>query len=517
MTPGQDEYSRRQFLTWLGGVTLAAPILNTALSSKPAWASQDITVLTGATVIDGTGAPARGNHSVILIGERIAWVGPTVQMPPPAPEATVIDMTGKYVLPGLFDMHTHFGDDEWVFVPLYIANGVTTIREMWGFPTMHAVRHKIEIGQLLGPHYFIASNIVDGAHSIWAPDATQVVTEEDGRQAARDAVDGGADFIKVYAYLLEEAYYGLVDEAAKLGIPFAGHAAIRFSYRKQMEARQRSFEHLDSLSIATSDFEHKYLKELNATPIDPNNPRGYIRPFRILERQGSLNHNAGKAAALFERMVHLDTWQCPTLRVNKVFQSPPETFADDPRLKYMYPGFVEYWANILQAVQWTPERTAQQAAFFEFKLDLVGRMAAAGVGILGGSDAGNPYVLPGFGAHDELALLVEAGLSPMRALMAQTGDAARFLGEDRDIGTVRAGRFADLLVLNADPLVNISNTQDIHAIFVRGRHITAEERQQMLDDIEAFASQFLTASSTAERSDAAAAMPAARFICQCHG
>ena len=516
MTPPSDEYSRRQFLTWLGGVTLAAPLLNTALTSKRASAAEQVTVLTGATVIDGTGAPAKANHAVVLIGERIAWVGPQEQMPQPAPEATVIDMTGKYVLPGLFDMHTHFGDDEWVFVPSYIANGVTSIREMWGFPTTHAVKHKIEAGELLGPHYFIASNIVDGAHSIWAPDSTQVVTEEDGRQAARDAVAAGADFIKVYAYLLEDAYYGIVDEAAKLGIPYAGHAAMRFSYRKQINAGQRSFEHLDSLSIATSVYEHKYLKELNETPIDPNNPRGFIRPFRLAERDASLNHDPDKAGALFNRMVHMDTWQCPTFRVLKAFlHSHPDTFIDDPRLKYMYPGFVDFWYNALHnnGIQWTPERIAQQTAFFEFKLELVGRMAAAGVGILGGSDVGNPYCLPGFSAHDELAFLVEAGLSPMRALMAQTGDAARFLGQDRNLGTVRAGRFADLLVLNADPLVNISNTTDIHAIFVRGRHINAAERQQMLDDIETIAN---TPFDIAENSGQAA-MAGPRVCGCCHG
>ena len=515
MTPGSNEYSRRQFLTWLGAVTLAAPVLN-ALGSTRALASQDITVLTGATVIDGTGTPARSDHSVVLIGERIAWVGPTAQMPPPAPEAHVIDMAGKYVLPGLLDMHTHFGYDEWVFVPLYIANGVTTVREMWGFPEIHAVRDRIELGQLFGPHFFIASNLIDGAHSFWAPDATQAVTEEDGRQAARTAVDGGADFIKVYAFLLDEAYGGLVDEATRLGIPFAGHAGMRLFYRKQIDAGQRSFEHLDSLSIATSTYEHKYLRTLNDTPIDPSNPRLFIRLFRQLEREGSLTHNAGKAAALFERMVLQDAWQCPTLHVNKVVMSPPETFADDPRVKYIYPGFKQFWDASLRAVTWTPERVAQQAAFFEFKLDLVGRMAAAGVGILGGTDAGNPYVLPGFSAHDELALLVEAGLSPMRALMSMTGDAARYLDQDHDIGTVRTGRYADLLVLNADPIANIGNTQNIHAIFVRGRHITAEDRQQMLDGIEAFTSQFLAASSTAGGSLPAAALPSARGMCACH-
>ena len=149
--------------------------------------------------------------------------------------------------------------------------------------------------------------------------------------------------------------------------------------------------------------------------------------------------------------------------------------------------------------------------YFEFRLGMVRRMAEAGVGILGGTDCDNPYMFAGFGAHDELELMVEAGLSPIRALQTMTGDAARFLGQEDLIGTIRPGRAADLVVLDADPLADIRNTQRIHAIFVRGRMITAAERAQILADVEAAASSpFLSASS------ARAAMPHGG-ACRCHG
>jgi imidazolonepropionase-like amidohydrolase len=509
VSSGRDEYSRRQFLTWLGGVSLV-PLLGPFLSAESAWASGHITVLTGATVIDGTGAPARGDQAVVLVGERIAWVGPRSQLPP-TDGARVIELSGKYVMPGLCDMHTHFGFDELLTIPLHIANGVTSVREMWGFPEIHAVRNRINSGQLLGPHFTIASNIIDGAHSIWAPDATEVVTAEEGRQAARDAKDAGADFIKIYSFLREEAFRGLNDEARRLGIPVAGHAPAPLSVRMLTHAGMRSFEHLYGMPMATSTYEQKYLKQLNDTPVDPANRRAYVRLFLELDRQASLHHNPGKARALYERMARQNAWQSPTLTVNRVLSVPPATFANDPRLKYIPQYVQDSWvAFVNRAAPQTPEQIAQQAAYLEFRLDMVGRMAAAGVGILGGSDTPNPYVFPGFAAHDELALLVEAGLSPMGALLTMTGDAARFLRREADIGTVRMGRYADLIVLDADPLADIRNTQRIHAICVRGRMITAAEREQMLADIEASANfPFATASSLS------VGMPLGR-ACGCH-
>ena len=149
--------------------------------------------------------------------------------------------------------------------------------------------------------------------------------------------------------------------------------------------------------------------------------------------------------------------------------------------------------------------------YFEFRLEMVRRMAEAGVGILGGTDCDNPYTFAGFGAHDELELLVEAGLSPMRALQTMTGDAARFLRQEHLVGTVRPGRAADLLVLDADPLADIRNTQRIHAIFVRGRMITAAERAQILANVEAAANAPFQRTSSLRRRCLTVR------VCGCHG
>ena len=267
MSPHPDEHSRRHFLALMGGVGLT-PLLSTLRSGEFPAPASDVTVLTGATVIDGTGAPARADQTIVLVGDRIASVGGPGPIPPVLGDPR--RRPARQVRhPGPCDMHTHGGTDELFDIPLHIANGVTTVREMWGFPETHAVRDRIESGQLLGPHFTIASNLIDGPNSIWAPFATEVVTAEEGRQAARDAKAADADFIKIYSFLGQEAFGGLRSEARRLRIPVAGHAPARLRVPMLIDAGMRSFEHLYGMPIATSTLEDEYLKQLNETPLDP--------------------------------------------------------------------------------------------------------------------------------------------------------------------------------------------------------------------------------------------------------
>jgi imidazolonepropionase-like amidohydrolase len=474
------------------------------LGSTAEAAMANVMVLTNVTVIDGTGAPARHNVTLVLVGDRIAWIGHAV---PPVTGARVIDLRGKYVVPGLWDMHTHFGFDDKITVPLHIANGVTSVREMWGLPEIRAVRDRIERGELLGPRFTISSSIIDGANSVWAPDSTEVVTAEQARAAVRAAKAEDADFIKIYTYLEREAFFALVDEARRVGLAFAGHHPARLRVREVADAGMRSFEHLYSLPIATSRRENEIQRLLNTTPVDPANPRGYYNYIRELDRQAALAHDPGKADALFARFVRNGTWQSPTLTVLRAIASPADTFTHDPRLKYIDKPTQEYWAaHIKDFAPKTPEEVAQQREFLRFRFGLVSRMERAGVRLIGGTDTPNPYVFPGFAAHDELSLLVQAGLSPMRALQTMTRDAADYLGLERTMGTVSPGKVADLLVLDANPLADITNTQKIHAIVVRGRLITGEQRARILADVE-------TAAAT---TSPAAAADARKLTCACH-
>ena len=284
----------------------------------------------------------------------------------------------------------------------------------------------------------------------------------------RTAEAEGADFVKIYSYLGRDAFAAIVAEARGLGLPVAGHWPYRVPYLEAAATGQRSFEHLFGLSFATSRREAEYLRTLAATPFDPASPRAFFNLARDLERQAAQSYEPAKAQAVFARLARAGSWQSPTLRVNLVMNSPADTFTSDPRLKYMPAWIKEFWATVITAnAPSTPEKIAQYAELSRAQGRLTGAAGRAGVGIIGGTDCLNPYCLPGFGLHDELALLVDSGLSPLRALQTVTRDAARFLGLERTMGTVSAGKVADLVVLDANPLADIRNTQRIHAVVAR--------------------------------------------------
>ncbi|MEW9555274.1 amidohydrolase family protein [Nonomuraea sp. NPDC050783] len=465
--------------------------------ATPAHATDGTGVLAvaGATVIDGTDGPPARDQTIVMAGGLIIWSGPSAQAVVPH-GATVVNARGTFVIPGLWDMHTHMtATDERVYPPLYLAHGVTGIREMWGDPTLYALRTRIEAGALLGPRIVTAGSIVDGVPSVW-PDATQVASPEEGRAAVRATAAEGAEFVKVYSHLGDDIFGAILDEARRHDLPVAGHLPWRVGAGRASDAGMHSMEHLFGLPTAVSAREEEIRRTLAETPIDPADPRRYYDLARELDRQASLSHVPAKAARLFERLARNNTWQSPTLRILSVASSPADTFADDPRLKYVPQDVRAYWRERLgELAPSTPKQIAEQSAFLRYRMDMVAEMHAAGVSIIGGTDTPNPYVFPGSGVHDELALLVRAGLSPGQALRSMTSEAARCLGLQDLVGTLAAGKAADLLVLDADPLRDIRNTQKIRSVVVRGRLLDRRRLDDMLAGVEAAVAAPATAPS----------------------
>ena len=476
---------RREFLSWAArcGVGLAA-----AGAALPATADPiGVTLLRGVTVIDGTGARPRRNASVLIAGERIVAIG-AADLPVP-PRARVLDRPGRYVIPGLWDMHVHGAALETIVPPLCLVNGVTGIREMWGFaPSTYELRDRVARGELLGPRMVVASPIIDGPHSVLFG-SVQVRTEAEARAAVRDAAAAGADFVKVYPFLDRTLLSAIAAESRAVGLRFAGHASDRLSMAEASDLGQRSFEHLYGTTLAVSAREHEFRSRIDSLPLDPADPFAWFAAVREYERQATFSQSSTKVAALAERLRRNGSWQSPTLVTMRVFSSPADTYAGDERMKYL-PGFYEnYWAeSIKKFAPVTPEQITQQLEYFAARLRLVGQLHRHGAGVLLGTDAGNPYTFPGFSLHEELALLVEAGLSPLAAIQAGSRDAARFLGMP-DGGTVQPGRTADLLVLDADPLRDIRNTTRIDTVVTRGRVLTKPDRERMLADVERAAAE----------------------------
>ena len=462
---------------------------------------------THVTVIDATGAPARPDQTVLVDGAVITTIGPSAQVPVPE-GAVVVDLTGKYVIPGLADMHVHSGgadiDDERLAPALYIANGNTTVREMWGRPRLHEWRRRRDAGELLGPRSVIASPLVDGAPALWSDipgeelgmerPVVVATTAAQGRRAVAEAVDGGADFVKVYSRLDREPYFAVLDEAYRRDIPVAGHRSDKFPLADQVESGQRSFEHLFGLWTATSSDPERVEAALARISLEPDFYFGsWFTQVGEVEWDAVGAYSRSAATALFERIVAADVAFCPTLVMHAAIDLPDVVRTDDPLLSYLPPDTPEAWSFLQEQVFHdggrTPEVVARRRALFDHRRAAVAAMEEAGVRLLAGTDNGTPGTLPGFALHDELELLVGAGLTPMRALQTATLEPARFLGREDRAGTVQPGRTADLVVLDADPLHDIRNTTRIHAVMVEGRYVGPAERRELLTTAAAVAAQ----------------------------
>ncbi|WP_439383903.1 amidohydrolase family protein [Amycolatopsis lexingtonensis] len=486
------EANRRDFLRWLataGAGLAAAGIAPAVFAQEAAAAGSDVVVVTGVTVVDGTDGPARPDSAVVLVGDRIAWVGPAADVPRRG-TARVIDGRGRFLVPGLWDMHTHGIEIEDVWPSLFLANGVTGIREMQGYDENRVTRDKIVRGELLGPRVVLGSAIIDGPVSLLGPPVTQVANAEEARAAVRTAAAQGSDFVKVYFYLPRECFTAIADECDRLGLTFAGHWPYRMRQLEAARYGQRSFEHSFGLPIATSSRRDEFLALLDAKPFDPKAPRDFFNLARDLDRQAAQAYDPGTAASHFAGLNAFGTRLTPTFAVNRVISRPADTYAHDPRLKYISQDIRDYWADRLRLfTPVTPEQIAQQEDYFQAQLQLTGEAYRAGVGILGGTDCQNPYVFPGFSLHDELDFLVEAGLTPKRALQTVTRDAAAFLGRAGTVGTIGAGKAADLVLLDADPLADIRAVRRIDTVVTAGRVLDRATRARMLADAEAAASR----------------------------
>ncbi|GAA3470585.1 amidohydrolase family protein [Nonomuraea roseola] len=470
-------------------IVVAAGAAATTQSSRPAMAATpaQTVALTHATVIDATGAPPRPDTTVLITGERISMIGPSDRVPLPA-GATVLDLTGKHVIPGLCDMHVHSIPSEEIAPPLYLANGITTVREMSGSPLLHQWRDRIEAETMLGPRMVIGSRIVDGEPTIGDPASFTVVdTETQARQAVRQAKAEGADFVKVYSRLGDRAYRAVADEARRLRIPFAGHCPDAVPLTTASRAGQRSIEHLYSTWYATSTQEAEIRHRLARLTIAQGDYVTWLHEIHRLEWLAATTYSRRKAGKVFAALARDHTHVVPTLSVYQVLDRPDEVDLTDERLRYVPAPLVAAWSwaleNIIRAGR-TSQESAQREQLFERRLAFADALRSSGVPVLAGTDGGDlPYVIPGFGLHDELALLVRSGFTPMQALQAATSRPARLLGLHHSQGTVGLGKSADLVILNADPLADIRNTMNIHAVVTRGRVISAEQRTRLLADV----------------------------------
>jgi imidazolonepropionase-like amidohydrolase len=447
-----------------------------ALCSFPGW-SQSL-VIKDVTVIDATGKAAQPNMTVSIEGGQIMGVRPSKKIHTPK-NATIIDGTGKFLIPGLWDMHVHGASDTrapWSHL-LFVANGVVGVRDMSGPPDARAWRATQASDPDPSPAIYLGSPIVDGPNPTW-PDSIVVADEAQGREVVDQQQQRGADFIKVYSGLPRNAYFAIADEATKRGIPFEGHVPEAVTAAEASSAGQKSIEHLTQVAEGCSKEEKTITEERQRLEALFRAPDATM-PQKIAAGQGIIHLNFhvvetfddATAQSLLAQFVKNGTWQTPTLTLLQGQIDDPLD-ANDPRLKFLSKEVRAKWDAGYYSRFPPPARAAMvqlaKAEFDESK-KIVGLMYKAGVPILAGTDTMNPLCFPGFGIHDELALLVDAGLSPLAALQAATRNAAQFVGQLGSRGTIEVGKIADLVLLDKDPLADIHNTRSIQAVVLNGK------------------------------------------------
>jgi imidazolonepropionase-like amidohydrolase len=448
------------------------------------------------TVIDATGTPAQSDMTVLIADHLIAAIGPSQSMAVPR-DAQVIDARGKFLIPGLVDSHLHLtgsgepsGSRDFV-VPLLLANGITTVRDMGGYlESLVPLRRDIQQGKRVGPQIFFAGPYLDGSPPSFQPSLV-VSNAVEASEDVHTLVEQGVDFIKVQSILSRDAYFAIAQAARSEHITFVGHVPDRVTAAEASDAGQKSIEHLTGVLRACSSDEPRLMREQFAAGAKNATAQSSHDREMAWERELLQTYSEKQAAALFAKFVRNETWQTPTLVLlrNDAYPGPETDSPDDPLLRFVPRTISEKWrkVRVAQDKLVTPADFALREKLLAQSMHVVAQMQSSGVRILAGTDSAAPYDIPGFALHQELELLVQAGLSPLQALQAATRNPAEFLGKSKTQGTIETGKTADLLLLDGDPLEDIRNTRKIRALVLRGRLIDRAALDNLLSSVEKYA------------------------------
>ena len=454
-----------------------------ALTARPAIEFSHV------NVVDVTKGAVLADMRVVVVDGRISVVRKEARnLFLPTPDVRIAG-DGKYLIPGLWDMHIHSNYPGFpaVMAPQYIANGVTGVREMFGdLDVVRQWRSHGASADTIWPRIVASGHIVDGKPPIW-PQSVVAVSEADGRRAVDSLKAAGADFIKVYSLLPRAAYLGVAARAKALGIPYAGHVSYGVTVAEASDAGQKSIEHMDGIIRACSTRDAEFRPVVRDVV---EKGWGFDSIIVAGRAQGEAllgSQDEPTCTALAARLRKNGTWLSPTLVVlHGMGWADDTTQGSDPRLQYL-PKFLTFgWSpkNDFRLKTMTPESWARRKREFARNQQLVGFMHKAGVGIIAGTDMLNPWIFPGWSLHDELAFYVGAGLTPAEALRTATVNPARYFGLSDSTGTIARGKWADLVLLDANPLADIRNTARVSAVVVDGRLVTSERRQAMLDEVK---------------------------------
>src|SRR5690606_39267192 len=433
-----------------------------APAEAPPAPASDAIAFVGVNVVPMDSERVLENHTVLVEAGRIRAVGPAAQVQVPE-GATRIDGAGRWLMPGLAEMHAHIpGDRAYAerVLFLYVANGVTTIRGMAGAPLHLELRRATASGELLGPTIYAAAPGISGQV---AP------TPEAAAQAVRERAAAGYDLLKVFEMPVE-SYEAMARTAREVGIPFAGHVPESVGLVGALEAGQASIDHLDRYV----EFLAPGYREM------PDRQAGFFGSGLVDIA------DTGRIPEAVERTVAAGTWNVPTLSLVEHLASP-EPAADmirRPEMRYMPQDVLDRWVQAKAEFGARPDfQPAAAARLVEIRRQILRALAEAGAPIALGSDSPQFFHVPGFSIHREMAVMVEAGLTPYQVLVSGTRAPAAYFGTPEAFGTVAPGRRADLVLVEGNPLADVANAARRAGVMVRGRWLPEEEIQAGLDRI----------------------------------
>jgi imidazolonepropionase-like amidohydrolase len=446
----------------------------------------------GVTIVDVTDGSLYFDQTVLIRGNVIETIGPAEQVRIPR-RSVVVEASGKYLIPGLWDMHVHSATSvDWHF-PLFLAHGVTGVREMndgTGDVTLdltNSIRRRLAEGELSGPPRFLSCGpSVEGDPPLGADNPVVVRTAAEARAVVDSLAEAGADFIKPYENLSREAYFALLDQARRRGIAVDGHVPFRVKPEEAAASGQRTVEHPEALAAGCSPeaeaererFE-RVLAEFHSLP-ESEQFLIQFRHYRALYD----SRDPAACASVFETYRQHGVAVTVDLVAYHHIVHAEEILADTARMRLVPEAIRRNWQNRVTSETFQEFRSIL-LPIPPLELENVRLAGEAGVVLLAATDVGVPLQVPGFSMHVQLGRLVEAGLTPLEALRTATLNPTRVMGLADWLGTVEAGKLADLILLDANPLVDITNTQRIHAVIADGRLYRRADLDRLLAEVEA--------------------------------
>jgi imidazolonepropionase-like amidohydrolase len=454
-------------------------------------------VIRGVTVVDVRDGSLRPEQTVLIAGNRITAVGPAEQVRPPD-DADLVDVAGGFLIPGLWDMHVHsvanvaldqgqsVAAQDWHF-PLYLAHGVTGVRNMNDgtadvtLEQSKSVRRRLAQEELRGPPRFLtAGPSIDGDPPLGS-NSVVVRTAAEAKAAVQQLAANGADLVKVYENLSREAYFAIIDEARRRGIPVDGHVPFRVTLEEAADAGQRTAEHPDALAAGCStatEVERKRFMRVLANYNNLPEREKFLAMFRHIRALYDSRDPASCASAIEAYRRQGVAVTADLVAYHHVVHAK-QVLADAARMRLVPREIRRNWET------WVDSEAAREfqsilGPIVPLELENVRVLNKAGILLLAGTDVGVPLQVPGISLHVELERLVEAGLTPLEALRTATLNPARVLNMTDSLGTIEAGKLADLVLLDANPLSKIRNTQKIRAVVANGRLYRRAQLDQLL-------------------------------------